>query len=111
MRVYERPDSPVIQIEWRDPWTDFQGQRHVGRVQLSLSTVTGDPVTDKTLARDIAEAVATARERKANQRAAEKLFQATGVRSRGSVPESDEELVKAVVREVTSSVTGGQQEE
>lgn len=59
--VYERRDSPVIQIEW---WDD------TGRNQKSLRTAIGEPVTDRDLAIKICERAAAAQKAKRNRRAA-----------------------------------------
>lgn len=57
MGVRSRSDSDIVQIWWYDD---------TGRVQMSLRTVTGEAITDRTLARDIADAVYEAqRERRA----------------------------------------------
>ncbi|MGE0161356.1 MAG: hypothetical protein AB7T31_18320 [Gemmatimonadales bacterium] len=59
----------MCQVEW---WDDR------GRQQRSLRTVLGEAVTDKTLARDIAEAMSSAQESKRNRAAAALVFGAAG---------------------------------
>lgn len=69
VRVYSRDDSGVCQVEW---WDDR------GRQQRSLRTVIGEPVTDKTLARDIAEVMSSAQEKKRNRAADALVFGGAG---------------------------------
>lgn len=69
VRVYSRDDSQVCQVEW---WDDR------GRQQRSLRTVLGEAVTDKTLARDIAEAMSAAQKAKRNRAAAALVFGSAG---------------------------------
>jgi integrase len=53
--VYNRPGTDVIQIYWYDDR---------GRVQMSLRSVVGVPITDRALARDIVDAVYDAQQSK-----------------------------------------------
>ena len=69
--VFERTDAPSIYVEWFD---DF------GRHRRSLKTATGHPVTDRSLARRIADKMAGAQQQKRNQQAAEMLGLGTGKR-------------------------------
>lgn len=65
VRVYNRDDSGVIQIEWVDDR---------GRQQRSLRTVVGEPVTDRTLARDIADRMSAKQAEVRNQAARRLVF-------------------------------------
>jgi hypothetical protein len=62
--VFERHDAHAIYVEW---WDD------AGRHKRALKTITGHPVTDRELAREIAGAMSRGQERKRNQQAADML--------------------------------------
>lgn len=62
--VYERPDGTCIAIEWWD---------NEGRHRERLKDDIGHPVTDRELAKKIAQRAAAAQDRKRNQQAAELL--------------------------------------
>lgn len=71
VRVYTREDAPeVIQIEW---WDDR------GRIQRSLSGILGQRISDRTLARDIAERVSAAQLKKRQQAARAMVFGHQGI--------------------------------
>ena len=76
MRVYERSVSPVLYIEWH-----WRGRR----VQRSLKTETGHPVTDKQLAKDIAHEVARKLKADHNQAARLRVLGVTGQRTLGEL--------------------------
>lgn len=101
VRVYDRDDSSCIQIEWTDRWVDAKGHPQSERIQQSLTSVTGEPVTDRTLARDIADAIAEARRVKANQRVRDRLMNRAGWKQGES-----EDLARVVTDLVTRGRKG-----
>lgn len=66
--AYERPDATCIYVEW---WDNEGGTptRH----RKGLRTITGEPVTDREIAKKAVAIMAQAQERRRNQRAAELL--------------------------------------
>jgi hypothetical protein len=63
--VYERATGATVYVEWRDD---------LGRHQKALTTITGHPVTDWGLAKQIADHMAAAQEQRRNRKAAEAIF-------------------------------------
>lgn len=76
MRVYERSVSPVLYVEWH-----YLGERH----QRSLKTHTGHPVTDRKLAKRIAEEMAQRLKQDHNRAASRAVFGETGTRTLGEL--------------------------
>jgi hypothetical protein len=71
VRVYNRDDcGDSIQIEWSDDR---------GRIQRALTSIVGVPVTDRTLARDIADRLSAAQAQKRNAHARALVFGADAI--------------------------------
>jgi hypothetical protein len=68
VQVYERETGATIYIEWRDD---------AGRHQKALTALIGHPVTDRDVAKQIADRFAKEQEKKRNRRAYEAVFGAT----------------------------------
>jgi len=78
VRVYERSVSPVLYVEWH-----WLGRR----VQRSLKSETGHPVTDRTLAKDIAKEIARRLKRDHHRAARARVFGQDGERTVGTLLE------------------------
>lgn len=65
IQVYERETGATIYVEWRDD---------LGRHQKALSSVIGHPVTDREVAKKIADRLAQEQEARRNRKALEAVF-------------------------------------